>query len=442
MARQQQLAVTGQNLANADRVGYRRREATVVSSPAVSTPQGEIGTGVQVKTIMRAFDQALETRLHAASRDQQYHETVLAELRTLEDALAPGGTSALGQAMEAFTADLQRLVASPQVSEYRESFLGRAKDLATQIRRDDRQLTNLQAGILENGSGQLPESIDSINSLATQLAELNSRIAQAERSTIRQQPANDLRDERDDVLAQLAREVNLDWTVESDGSYTVRLGSDHLVSGTATRELALDTSSGQPIVQWSDSGDLAGVDSGRLGGLLHAWDYLADRQSELDQFATSLASTVNTTLTAGYTLAGTAGTPVFTGSSADDLSVSMINATRLGFSGTAGLAGDSGQAAALLEALQTPVAALGDTSLRDFPVDFVTDIAREVAAEDQHSRTATATHDMYAQAVTAYSGVSVDEEMINMLQLQRAYQASARFMSVLDDMLQQALSII
>ncbi len=440
---QQQLAVNGQNIANADRVGYRRREAVTQSTLPIDTPTMELGTGVQVVNVIRAIDQSLESSLRQSTQSTQYHQTMTDVLSQLENRLAPGGNAALDEAMVQFENDLQRLTASPETRELRLAFLNSARSLASQIHQDAAGTRDLRDSIVDaNGRGTLPDTISQINTLSGQIAALNGRIVATEQSRFRPQQANELRDQRDELLGNLATLTNFTVSEQPDGSLTLRIGTESLVNADASRKLALDLSGTAPVVAFSDNGAPAAIDAGQTGAMLGAWQYLADHEVELDVFAQTLATETNALLAAGFDLDGNAGAELFSGSGAADIAVALNDTRRLGLSDAAGSSGNGKQAAALLDHLASPLATLGNHSLSEYPNAWIGQLAGDVATSNRAATLAAATEAMYTEAVASKSGVSLDEEMVHMLQLQRTYQASAKFVAAVDEMLQQALAML
>src|SRR5690606_38851712 len=114
------------------------------------------------------------------------------------------------------------------------------------------------------------------------------------------------------------------------------------------------------------------------------------------------------------------------------LSVAIGDVTKLAFSDTAGATANGRQAEALAAALEAPLEGLGGRSLAGFPEAWIGALAYTVETARQGAQVGQSTRQMYAQAVADYSGVSVDEEMIDMLELQRAYQATAKYVATLD----------
>jgi len=442
-ARQLQLGVKGSNLANADRVSFHRQQAVVQARPALATSYGEIGTGVQVIQVVRAYNATLESSLRSATQEYSFQDTRLHALQAIEDRLAPSGTAPLADAMSAFVGDVQAAAASPTSRELRVAVLASARTLASQFQRDRQGLTALRSLVTASaGAGSLGGTVSQVNDLAAQVADLNRRIVATEATRFGAQPANDLRDTRDELLGQLAGLAAVEAAEEANGAYTIRLGGELLVGQQTSRQLAYAVSSGGPAITWADSGATATTDGGELGGLLASAQELTAICDDLDLAAAALVTQANNVLAGGFDLLGNAGAPLFGGNSASTLAVTLTDVNKLAFSATAGATANGSQAEALVSALETPLDDLGGRSLAGFPDAWVNAVAYSVAAANQGAKVAQATQQMYAQAVSDYSGVSVDEEMIDMLEVQRAYQATAKYVAAIDAMLEQALAIV
>jgi len=441
-ARQLQLEVTGNNLANADRLGYHRQTAVVQSATPWRSPTLEIGTGVTVTQVSRAYDSALEASLRDANQAVAYSQTQDNTLVQMEGLLAPGGASALATATTHFAAALQGAANNPAATDTRRALLSAATTLANQVQADDQTLANLQADLADpTGHGAIADTVDQVNTLAGQIADLNRQIAAAEAGRYVSQPANALRDQRDELTGQLAGLAQTSVVTDAAGGYQISIGGDLLVVGGASRTMQLQMSAGGPAIQWADNGATANVAGGTLGAGLDTWSYLGDRRSELDSFAATLADTVNTGLANGYAADGSSGQPLFTGTTAATLAVAFTQPAKLALSDTAGATGNGNAAMAIYTALGQPQASLGDESLLGFGDSLANRVATDRADTERSLSTATTSQAMFTQAIASRSGVSLDDEMVNMLQMQRAYQSAAKFLSTVDSLYDTVLKM-
>ncbi len=220
-------------------------------------------------------------------------------------------------------------------------------------------------------------------------------------------------DKRDALLDKLSKYGQVSTNANADGTVDVAFGgvaAPPLVAGTA--------------VNWS--GPPAGWNpGGRLGGLLS----LSQPGGVIDSFVTELDTVANSVITSvnGALAAGTP--PFFTGNSADTMTVNpAAKAAPQLLAGGPGAAAEENGAARAVEALRGGAA---DQAYRA----FVARMGTEVADADRKTANAQVLTDSVEDRRQSVAGVSLDEEMSNLVRFQRAYQASSRAMSTMDEML-------
>lgn len=443
LMQQTKLAVTANNIANADTTGYHRQTVSGSSAPAVTTPTSWIGTGVRIENVVRTYDQALERNLRQTLCQDGYYQTYADQLGMVEGLLAPDGTSSLATAMTGFATSLAAVDASPTSTAARTTLIAKGVALADEINGNRSDLAGLQDSIASaNGKGALADTVAQANQLATRVASLNQQIAATEQRLFNPQQANDLRDQREKLVGDLAQLADIAVTEESDGSWSVDIGGTSLVSGSSTNLLQVQTTASGPSVVWQASGAAVTQDAGAIQALVDADAYLRSSIAEIDNFATTLANAMNTQHAAGYDRLGNPGGDLFDASTPGAVTFRISQPERIAAAGVAGQTADSTNARALYTALTTARPALDGDSLLTRPDRIVDSLAMDRASADALAEGTTAGIAMFQDAIGAISGVNLDEEMMTMLETQRAYQASARFVGVVDDMLAEIMQMV
>jgi len=313
-AAQQALSVTGQNIANVNTPGYSKQKAIFTEANPQDGNPGQVGTGVKINAIQRSVDTFLENQLTTSheqlGRYEVYRNTLLRVQELFGDANAQG----IGPALNEFFSALQDVATNPSNVPARSVLLAKATTLSQIFNQADTDLTaNRQA--LDQ---QISQAITEINSRADQIAELNGKVVEAE---VRGQNANDLRDQRQQLVNELADRIEVTTIEDSRGSLTVFVGRGlTLVSGPNTYDLSgvVSTSnSGLLNVGYDTGGTVklgitALITGGRLKGLIDARDTaIPDLQISLDKLAASLVNEVNQVHRLGYGLDGTTGNNFF-----------------------------------------------------------------------------------------------------------------------------------
>jgi flagellar hook-associated protein 1 FlgK len=409
LAEQQALDVAGSNITNADTEGYTRETAELqtnlpITIPATNSITGrgaQLGTGVSVGDITRVRNTYLDAQYRTQNSALSNASTQSEELSQAQTAFNEPSSSGIANQLSAFWSAWNSLADSPTSEAAKQAVVAAGEQLTTTFNQLSAQLSTIssQAGEQYNS---LAGAGGEVESYATQIAQLNGQIKLAEEAG--QQP-NDMLDRRDLLLDKLSGLANITVTEQPDHTDTVSFGD-------AAQPLVESTK-----VNWPQAlTETAGGQLGALLGLTGPKGALTALQTSLDGVAETLASTVNAQLS----------TPFFSGKTAATLAVA-VNAGEVSAS-TGGAAG--GNKAALA------IAALRGGSAEQDYASLVGQVGSDVrtAKDDQANlqTTVTAINDQ-RQSV---SGVSLDEEMTNLITFQRGYQASARTLTAMDDMLE------
>lgn len=441
------MAVTSQNAQNATTEGYTRRDVRL--SPLAPPPPG--GGGVRVEGSRRVMDELLERRLLGATSNRHGAETRQLALGVLDQVLQEADGT-LGPALDDFQVALGELVGRPSDTAVRTEVLGAAERLATAFDHASEQLQRTQNEMDE----RIESEVEGINQRIGAIRDLGVAIQKAE---VGGQEASDLRDQRDRVVRELSEKLPITTVDSDDGGLHVLLGGSlSLVTAdgqAAELSAQVDATTGHMTLTRLTAGQAVDVtdlaDSGEIGGLVEARDgALEESRVALDQLAFDIASAYNAVHTAGFGQDGGTGRNLFTslatadgaarafGVSADvdgqpDLLAAATDPALVGGDNRNALALDDvanldvalGGTATVQEGLATMIGGAGE-AIRSARIDA--QVADEAAAQLEALR-------------ESVSGVSVDEEMMNLSKFQRGYQASLRVISVADEMLAQLVNL-
>lgn len=308
------LQATGHNIANASVKGYSRQQAELATAQGQFTGAGFFGKGVDVVTVTRLHNQFLTRESDAAASVSAMDAARLSQLRRLENIFQPGDTG-LGAAADELFAALSDMGSHPADLATRRVVLARAADLASRFAAAGSALDDVQAGV----NAELNSSVSQINALAAGIAEANQRIAALRGLG---QPANDLLDERERLIAQLSEQVQVTRVDAADGTAGIFIGGgQRLVLGIEAEELSIVRHPEDPMrsaLALRAGGALRGVDPTTLGGgkvaglLAFQNEDLAEGRMLVGELALNVATAVNAQQQRGLTLLGAAGTDVFT----------------------------------------------------------------------------------------------------------------------------------
>lgn len=310
---QRAINMTGNNIANANTPGYSRQVAIFATRVGQGQGSGYIGSGVELASIKRIYDDMLGAQLQSATTGQARFEAMSTLAGRLDVLLADPSTG-LNVGLQNFFNAVQDVANDPSSIPARQALLGEAEGLAQRFRTLDQRLAETETELNQG----VAQSVEDINQIAASIADLNDKIALAQGRG--GQAPNDLLDQRDLLVRQLSGQIGVSTALQDDGSMNVFIGSGQtLVIGAQVNELGVQGSEFDPtrfeVVYRGTSGSTAldtGLTGGTLGGLLEFRNRLLEpTRQALGQTAVAVAQQFNAQHSAGMDLRGALGGEFF-----------------------------------------------------------------------------------------------------------------------------------
>lgn len=309
-AAQLNLLATEHNVVNANTPGYTRQRVVQGTNTAINSGAGAIGQGVHVQTIERMYDKFLTGQVNTAQTVTSSLDAYYSQITQI-DAMLADPDAGLSPAMQNFFSGVQQVAANPSSLPARQSMISSAQTMATRFHNLDTRLSELS----EQVNGRITGAVSEINSFAAQIADVNQRIVISESGY--GQPANDLMDQRDQLINDLNKLIKVTTSTNSDGSYNVFIGNgQQLVVGANAMEMTATASSADPskiVVGLKTAGGTqeypeSMIIGGELGGLVKfRSDSLEVAANEMGRVAATLSLTFNAQHALGQDLLGIAG---------------------------------------------------------------------------------------------------------------------------------------
>jgi flagellar hook-associated protein 1 len=424
LAQQAALDTTGHNISNANTEGYTRQSAVLGASDALQVTDGtrsqtiaSIGTGVQIQAYQRIRDGFLDLQYRAQNMVLGQQSATANSLDEVETALSEPGENGISNLLTQFWKSWSDVANNPKPgSASRTALIEQTKTLTTSIQGLYSRLSQASSDAQGEYNSLIASPNGEVAQDAKELASLNQSIKRAVASG---DTPNDLMDRRDLILDKLSELGQVSITDLGNGSLNVNFGD-------AANPLVADTTVNWPQSINNSAATPATSAGGKLGALydlFKAGGTIASLQTDLNGVAKDLADKVNALHNPGGS-----GTDFFsytTGSEASTIAVNVTAATVR--TGTASSAEENDIARA--------IANLAGGSTDDLYSTFVTRIGSMVQDAQRQQASSQALVDSVSARRTSTSGVSMEEEMTNMIKFQRAYQAAARAMNTMDDML-------
>lgn len=355
LSNQRALDIVSHNVANVNTPGYSRQQVNLTTRLPQLSSSGFIGTGVNVSAITRSYDQFITNELRSGTSGFREAD-VLASLASGLDNLLADQSSGLSPVLGSFFDSIQSVANDPTSIAARQALLGEAGSLSTRFQGLSNWLDDTRRGL----ATRMDTDVQQVNQLASSISSLNLQIIEA-RGSAAGQPPNDLLDQRDQKLLELAELVSITTTTQEDGSLNVFIGSGQsLVLGSQHSTLGLvertndpgqfDITIGAP---GSPAVAVTGlITGGDLGGVLRYRDQvLVPAMNDLGRLAIELGTFMNEQHRAGVSLDGLPGTDLFSVASPqfspdvgnggtiavafDDVSQLTADDYRLGYDGAA-----------------------------------------------------------------------------------------------------------
>jgi flagellar hook-associated protein 1 FlgK len=543
------ITVTGNNIANVGNANYSRETATVTPSQDTEVQPGIfVGTGVDLTSVQRQVDSALNSRLRGSQSDNSSAQTTANWVGQVQSTLNALSGSDLSAQLSTFFTGWSNLANNPTDSGLRQVVIQNGQNTAGYLQNLDGQLNGLQTNVNQ----ELPLQVSSANNLATQIASLNVQIATAQNSA--GGSPNSLLDQRDAALSQLSQLVNINTQDQPDGTVNVFVGSQPLVVGQTNNGLSMKNETDAngnvtPTVIFTNDNGTVPATSGVIGALQSVKSQITSATDQINTIAHNLIDAVNQVHasgqgTAGFTsvtstntvndptkaLASTAagldftpkngsfvvtvtqadGTasstlvPVnltgsandttlnslatslngiagvsatinagqltikstganakisfsqdssgtladlgintfFTGKDASDIAVNstVSSQTSLLAAGSNGEPGDNTAALAISNLESASLPGLGGESLESSYQNLVNDVGNSAATATTNATAAKNVQDALSAQQQGVSGVSLNEEAVNLIQQQQAFQAAAQVVTTVNQMFASMLA--
>lgn len=463
LASQGALDVVNHNTANANTPGFSRQVASLQTTSPYTVPgiykspiPGQVGTGVEIQSITRVRDAFTDRQYRRENKSMGYWTTQEESLSKLEGVFNEPSDTGFQTVLNRFWESLQELSKNPQMDAVRATVRQRGVDLTESFKHTYDSLVQQQADL----NAVIEINVQDINSTTLQIRDLNSQILKVEAVG---EHANDLRDRRDLLLDSLSKLINVQVNEDQYGVVTVSTVGQTLIQGNFVFEMDTDTTmgpNGQELVRpiWQGTGVPVVFDSGAMQGLLDARDNstvppatdgkngIQGYIDQLNMLANSIMTDINAIHQTGYGIdaATTTGldffvlNPVST-NYAKDLKLNtaiLLDPKLIAASSTAeGVPGNGDNAIMMAQRLTQTSAILGGVSLGDYYNGMIAQLGVDTQAAKRFNEN----QDLLVASIEnrrqSVSGVSLDEEMTNMIKYQKTYSSAARMMTTYDEML-------
>jgi flagellar hook-associated protein 1 FlgK len=455
-AQQAALNTTGHNIANANTVGYSRRHVNLEN--AVSNVNGGIGTGSDVSSIQRQrsnFDDAQMRVQQQVLGRWQALERALGSIEGVFNEPAGAGSSEAGTifnepsglglsgSLSRFWNAWQDLANVPESGAARAAVRQEADFLVTTLHQYHSKLNDTRIEL----DKEIVAQVDEVNEILDELAAVNGELPAA---TFSGSDAGDLKDRRDLLLDRLSSKVDLAMVERENGQVSVLLSGHNLLEGDhvshlRVRQVVQDGHAVSRVV-FEDDGSNTPIDEGTLRGLVDVRDgVVPDYINRVDAIAAAMVEEINALHRTGFGQDGSTGVNFFDPDKvhASNIAVSDVILADLNniSASSDGNSGDNGMALAISAIRNENILKDGTSTMEGFYYEMLGDIG----ARSREAQTMSENNRLFAQQIDnrrqSIQGVSLNDEASSLVLYQRAYQAAARAVSIIDDLMEVTINL-
>jgi flagellar hook-associated protein 1 FlgK len=434
---QSALEVASNNIANSANPDYSRQQVNLTTETPNVAGGFVWGAGIKIEDITRVRDSFTDNQIRSNNPQNSESSNRSELMGQIEDSFSEPSDSGISTLMNNFFNSWQQLAVTPNSTALRQNVLSSAESLSNQVSSVYSSLTQTRSDIMTD----LKTKVGTLNDDLKQVQQLNAQIFQF---TSAGQSPNDLLDQRDKVIDDLSKMGNITVSYDNNNSATISIGGVFACDKENANQFSVSDNNGQATI----------VSKNNVSAVLNSGDLFADTDiysneipndlATLDQVFSTFTSQVNAVHQSGTNIENPPGTNINFFDSYNNgvlkinpAIVADTNKIAVSSDGTSG----NGDIAARIADLSSQPLINGQT-LQDTYSSLVSQIGTKKQSADQSVTATSLIQQQLATQKSSYSGVSVDEEMSNILMYQRSYEASAKLVQVANECLQTLLTTV
>ena len=448
LSNQKSIEIIGNNIANVNTEGYSRQRAEMTQIPAVTFGDFFVGQGVTVSNVCRDYSSFITSQLQDKSvewGEEMGRSAPLTEMERIFDVSEDN----LAAKINDFFDSWQQLSANPSGQVERDTVIQQGQMLGRAFNTINDQIDSA----VTNMNTEIIAGVDELNGKISQIAQLNDRISLVE---ISGQTENAARDQRDLLVKDLSEKLGVQTYTDNRGMLCMQLpGGLPLVQGNQAMTIKTVSTGTDVTLQLDVAGTTINISNDNLGGefkgIFDVRDtFISGLRDQLDTLATDLTSAVNAKHVGGFDADGNTGQLFFEDLStlapgeiaSRHVSVVITDGSQVAAAGNPEAApGDNENALTIAQLENANVANGGTDTFDGFYSQMVSDVGLEAARNKLALSGAQDAVTQLQNLRDGYSGVSLEEEMINLMQYQRGFQSSAKFLATVDEMMNSLLQV-
>lgn len=432
------MDITSHNIANTNNPNFSRQKI-VFSSDISDLSSGLVwGNGVKIGDVKRYRDYFIESQSRIINSKYNDNKRQSELITNIEKIFSEPSDLGLGNMISKFFSSFSELASSPTSNPLRTNVLNAATNLVSKVNILNNSINNIK----ENIKLEFNEKISSINKLLIQINQVNKDIKNNQSNKI---TINDLMDQRDTLLNELSKLVNINVTTESDNTVNVSIGGSFAVDSYHIKEFEMFDDNGNLSMRIKGGTNSVILTDGEMNALYSVYNSkVSSYKQKLDRIVTTIVNEVNKIHRTGFTKT----TPTQTGLNffeeykdgvlkINELVAKNPNLIAISSDGTLA---NGDLALSISNIVDKKV--IDNSTIMEFYTTLINEIGNDGLLNKNLSEANQLVLEQLEQQKKINSGVSLDEEMTNVLQFQRSYEASAKLIKIADELLRTILELV
>jgi flagellar hook-associated protein 1 FlgK len=435
---QEALDVTSNNIANSSNAGYTRQRVMLKSATPTSSANQIWGNGVTLSDIQRVRDSLTDAQIRTNNAAYSYNNQLGTNLNNVQSLFTEPSTNGLSDATSQFFTAWQNLAVSPDSVSLRNNVIQSAQSVSDKIKTINDGISSVKTDAVS----ELNDKLSTLNSALKQIQSLNTQITASQASN---QAPNDLMDTRDKLIDDISNLTNINVTYDSSGAAVLTVGGVLAVDRSSCNQFSATDVGGKLSIKSSGGAIPSTMSGGEISAVIDVYNnYIPNYQNAMDSYVNRLMTSVNSLHESGYSITSPTkkGTDFFDSYTNGTLNINQDlvndpNKIAVSSDGTSG----NGDIATSIADLTNQKNAKGTTIVDDYST-MISKIGSDTQYATNQADSYTTLLSSLNNQKASYSGVSLDEEMTNMIQYQRSYEACAKVVTAANQMLQTLIGII
>ncbi len=435
---QSALDITAHNISNASNPNYTRQKAVLTAESPQINSGFAWGSGVKLGDISRVRSQLTDSQLRSNNTKLAYYNTNSAMLNEIETIFSEPSDLGLSNLIDSFFNSWHQLSVTPNSVPLRQNVIQAAIRMSDKVKSVNDDLNFISSDIANNFKIKVTE----LNNALKEVQKLNAQIFSAKSAGAK---ANDLMDERDRIIDDISKIVNINVATDSSNTVSISIGGILAVDGTAAAEFKPAEKNGKLFLSTSQGNQTPILTGGDLAALSDLYNTeIPNYQNTLNSIITKIYDSVNEVHQQGYSITNPPENSIdfFESFKNGNLVVNndIIKNPNLIAVSEDGNIGNGAVAIKIAELNNQKI--LNGSTIADNYSNLISEIGNDKKTADQISSAQQLVLQQLEQQKASQSGVSVDEEMTNMIQFQRSYDASAKLIKIADEMLKTLIEMV